>query len=275
MTAPSERARSGIREWVRQTGHNLRSATPYGIVAALAASAVAPVAAASIGAGPEFAAVLGQLGNIGGNFLADLLAGTARTLKDRNDWRDAIETGLAAALEAGNPGLRDETAALLHAIGAVDVALQIAADHQQEALAYAFAALGDDLGALRILAADAAASLAGLQTQLAGQGRALSAQTDLLRQSLALIAQLQVEVRRCCTPACSRRSRPAASRATGRPAASATRWPRPPSRSTWPCLRRAATSCGPRFSDWSPWPAIWPYAGGPPPARWTAPSSPR
>jgi WD40 repeat protein len=199
MTAPSERARSGIRTWVRQTGRNLRAATPYAIVAALAASAVAPVAGASLGAGPEFAAALGQLGNVGGNFLADLLAGTAGRLHSAAEdaqWREAIEADLVTALEDGNSGLRDETAALLHAIGAVDVALQVAADHQQEALAYAFAALGDDLGALRILAADAAASLAGLQIQLAGQGRALAAQTDLLRQSLALIAQLQSEAGR-------------------------------------------------------------------------------
>ena len=203
MSAPSERARSGVRAWVRQTGRGLRAATPYAIVAALAASAIAPVAGAGLGAGPEFAAALGQLGNIGGNFLADLLAGTAQRLQQPGPerWRDEIAADLTVRLEAGDLGLRDETAALLHAIGAVDAALQEAGDRQQELLAYAFAALGDDVGRLRILAADAAASLAGLQAQLAGQGRVLAAQTGLLRQSLALTAQLQQEVRRRLTDA--------------------------------------------------------------------------
>jgi WD40 repeat protein len=197
MTAPSERARSGVRAWVRQTGRNLRSATPFAIVAALTASAIAPIAGASLGAGPEFAAALGQLGNIGGNYLADLLAGTAQRLRaqDLDEWRDAITTDLVAALEAGDLGLRDESATLLHAIGAVDAALQVAGDQQQEALAYAFAALGDDVSRLHILAVDAAASLTGLQAELAAQGRALAAQTGLLRQSLALLARLQLEVR--------------------------------------------------------------------------------
>jgi hypothetical protein len=161
------------------------------MVAALTASAIAPIAGASLGAGPEFAAALGQLGNIGGNYLADLLAGTAQRLRtqDLDDWRDAITTDLAAALEAGDLGLRDESATLLHAIGAVDAALR------REALAYAFAALGDDVSRLHILAVDAAASLTVLPTELAAQGRALAAQTGLLRQSLALLARLQLEVR--------------------------------------------------------------------------------
>src|SRR4051812_47542766 len=201
MTAPSERARSGGRAWVRQTRRSLRTATPYAIVAALAASAIAPVVGAGLGAGPELAAALRQPGPRGGNSLADLRAATARRLPrpGPGGWGDAIAADLATRLEAGDLALRDETAALLHAIGAVEAALQEAGDRQQEVLAYAFAALGDDVGRLRELASDAAATLAGLQVQLAGQGRALAAQTDLLRQSLALTAQLQQEVRRRLT----------------------------------------------------------------------------
>src|SRR4051794_41156787 len=114
MSDPSERARSGVRDWVRQTRRSLRAATPYAIVAALAASAIAPVAAAGLGTGPEVTAVLGQLGNIGGNFLADLVAGVAQRLRqpDPDLWRDEIAAELTARLEGGDPARREETAAL-------------------------------------------------------------------------------------------------------------------------------------------------------------------
>jgi hypothetical protein len=73
MATAVDEARAGVRAWVRhaagRTRAALRTATPYGIVAVLAASAVAPIAGAALGAPAEFAAALNQLG---GRRLKDL-----------------------------------------------------------------------------------------------------------------------------------------------------------------------------------------------------------
>jgi WD40 repeat protein len=207
MTLAVDEARAGVRAWVREAGRRtasaLRTATPYGIVAFLAASAVAPIAGAALGAPAELGATLNQLGGMGGNFLSDALVDTARRLRNTDasteQWRDAIAAELLSRLEAGDEraaALSDELAALLHSVDAVGIALRAADDRQQETLALAFAALGEDVGRMQILAADAVDVLTAMRQQLAGQGRALAVQTDMLRQSLTLAAQLQQEVRR-------------------------------------------------------------------------------
>ena len=212
-SAAGDRARSGVRQWVRKAGAGLRSATPYGIVAMLAASAVAPVAGVALGASGELTAVLSQLGGVGSNYLADCLLTTARQLRGQDpsaeQWRDAVGAELLARLTAGDEraaALRDEVGALLHAVGAVEVALRAADEQGREALAVAFGALGEDLGRLYLLATDAAHVLAGLQQQLAEQGRTQRQQTDLLRQSLVVTAQLHQAVlgRRTPPPATAR-----------------------------------------------------------------------
>src|ERR1043166_7129765 len=93
--SPADRARSGIRSWVRAAGTGVRRATPYAILAFLSASAVAPVAGAALGAPAEFSAALNQLGGMGSNYLADALASTAARADDR-DWRDAVAGELLA-----------------------------------------------------------------------------------------------------------------------------------------------------------------------------------
>src|SRR6185295_7959652 len=117
--SPSDRARSGIRSWVRAAGSGVRRATPYAILAFLSASAMAPIAGAALGAPAEYTAALNQLGGIGGNFLADALAETAARGFDDDDreWRDAIASELLTRLENGDTGLRDELTGLLHAVG--------------------------------------------------------------------------------------------------------------------------------------------------------------
>jgi hypothetical protein len=95
---PAGRARGGIRAWVREAGRRdgtgLWNATPYGIVAFLAASAVAPIAGVAPGASGEFAAALGQLGGVGSDYLSDSLYATARRMRGDNpsneQWRDAL-----------------------------------------------------------------------------------------------------------------------------------------------------------------------------------------
>ncbi|HEV7965888.1 MAG TPA: AAA family ATPase [Actinoplanes sp.] len=190
-----------MRSWVRRAGASLRTATPYGIVALLAASATAPIAGVAMGTTAGLTAVLAQLGGVGSNYLAEALLATARRLRGtdptEDQWREAIAEELLARLEAGDEqaeALRDEVAALLHAVGAVDVALREADEHGREALAAAFGALSEDVGRLSLLATDAAHVLATMQQQLAEQGRTQRQHTDLLRQSLVITAQLHQEV---------------------------------------------------------------------------------
>ncbi|MCA2212329.1 WD40 repeat domain-containing protein [Jidongwangia harbinensis] len=189
---PIERSRSAVRSWVRAAGSGLRKATPYSIVALLAASAVAPVAGVALGATAEYTAALGQLGGMGSNYLsdalmsaADRLRGTSATTED--EWREAVAAELLARLETGDTGLRDEIAALLHAVGAVDVALREADERTRRELAEAF-------GVLDTLAQDANRSLAAIGQQLAEQGRAQRVQTDLIRQSLVVTARIQQDL---------------------------------------------------------------------------------
>jgi WD40 repeat protein len=192
---PAARARSAVRSWVRAAGSGLRRATPYGIVAFLAASAVAPVAGAALGAPAEYAAALGQLGGMGSNYLADTLMSAADRARgsatSEEEWRDAIAAELLTRLEAGDErsaALREEVAALLRAVNGIDAALRAADDRSRQDLVDAFEAFG-------VLAEDVARSLAAIHHELAGQGRAQRQQTELIRQSLTAIGQLWQEVR--------------------------------------------------------------------------------
>src|SRR5690242_2699362 len=125
LPSPADRARSGIRSWVRATGSGVRRATPYGILAFLSASAMASIAGAALGAPAESAAALTQLGGMGSNYLADAIAATAARASEQ-DWRDSVADELLVRLEAGDSGLRDELTGLLHAVGAVETALRAA-----------------------------------------------------------------------------------------------------------------------------------------------------
>ncbi|MFG1606360.1 NACHT and WD repeat domain-containing protein [Actinoplanes sp. NPDC049265] len=191
-TVPVARAREGVRAWVRSAGAGLRRASPYGIVAFLAAAAVAPVAGAVLGASNEMSAALQQLGGMGSNYLADALSGTAGRLREgasTEELRDALATDLLTRLDAGETGLRDEIASVLRAVDAVEVALRAADDGMRSELVAAFGSLGDDVGHLRVLATDAAEALARI-------GVEQRQQTELLRQSLVAAHQIMQEVRR-------------------------------------------------------------------------------
>lgn len=190
-TVPVARARDGVRAWVRSAGSGLRRASPYGIVAFLAAAAVAPVAGAALGASNEMSAALSQLGGMGSNYLSDALAGTADRLRNdasADEFREALAVDLVARLDAGDTGLRDEIASVLQAIDAVEVALRAADDGVRSELIAAFGSLGADVGRLHLLASDAADALARI-------GVEQRQQTELLRQSLVAAHQIMQEVR--------------------------------------------------------------------------------
>ncbi|HKT01042.1 MAG TPA: ATP-binding protein, partial [Rugosimonospora sp.] len=202
---PVERARAGIRGWVRaagrRTGAGLRAASPYAILAFLTASAVAPVAAVGLGAG-EFAAVLNQLGNVGGNYLADVLAATVGRMREggpvsEQRWRDEVAGALAPLLAAGDEQsreLRAEVGRLLRGVDAVGTALAASAeadDALRDELAAAFQALGAGVGELHWMLVDTRIALDGLQQQLAIQSLALHQQLDAVRQHLVTFAQLR------------------------------------------------------------------------------------
>ena len=185
--SPGDRARSGIRRWVRSAGSGIRRATPYAILAFLSASAVAPIAGAALGAPADYSAALDQLGGVGSNFLSDVLVMTALRSgdQDEQEWRDAVAAELLTRLEAGDAGLRDELTGLLHAVGAVETALRAADEETQQRIAVAFEEL-------QVLAVDSRRVLdeirSGLNRQVEEQRRdtgrvlaALAATTSLIR----------------------------------------------------------------------------------------------
>lgn len=204
--AAVDRARRGVRDWVgevgRRAGSGLRAATPYGILAFLTASAVAPVAGVGLGASGVYAAALDQLGGLGGNYLADVLAGTAERMRGRRDvvdeqWRDAIAEELTPLLEANDEASHEllrEVARLLRQVDAVGEALTASAQADEELrdeLAEAFQLLGADVAELRWMLVDTREVLDQMQRELVSQGLRLHQQVELIRQHVVTIAQLR------------------------------------------------------------------------------------
>ncbi|GAA2695554.1 NACHT and WD repeat domain-containing protein [Actinoplanes palleronii] len=199
---PAERARAGVRSWVRDTGRRARErvqgASPYAILAFLTASAVAPVAGAGLGVSAEFAVALAQLGGLGSNFLADTLAGTAQRMRGtgpitETQWRDAVADDLLPLLNAGDEQsrqLQSEVSALLHGVDAVATALTEAAtadDDLRQQLEQAFDELGSDVGALQWMLTDVRRSIDDLRQQFAGQSFLLNQQLEQVRRQLVAV----------------------------------------------------------------------------------------
>ena len=201
VSPPVRRARAGVRAWARSAGSGLR--TRLAVRDPRPANRVRrrPGGRRRAGRVRRDGAALGQLGGIGSNYLADALAGTAHRLRDTDPsperWRDEVAADLRERLEAGDEraaALRDEVTAVLHAVDAVDVALRAADADLREQLVGAFGALGEDVGRLHQLGEDALRSLDAMHDQLAAQSQAQHQQTDLMRQSLVMIALLRQDV---------------------------------------------------------------------------------
>ncbi|BCJ42107.1 hypothetical protein GCM10010168_65150 [Actinoplanes ianthinogenes] len=199
---PAERARAGVRAWVRESGRRtkqrIRGASPYAILAFLTASAVAPVAGAGLGASAGFAVALAQLGGLGSNFLADALAGTAQRMRGagpitEQQWRDAVAADLLPLLDAGDEQsrqLRAEVSAVLHEIDAVATALTEAAtadDELRRQLEQVFEELGSDVGELHWMLIDVRRSIDDLRQQFAGQSLLLNQQLEQVRRQLLAV----------------------------------------------------------------------------------------
>lgn len=202
--APVDRARRGVRGWVREvgrrTGRGLRNATPYGILAFLAASALAPIAGAGLGASGMFGATLDQFGQVGGGYLTDVLSGTAERLRGRKvteaQWRDAIAEELLARLNADDEqahAIRSDIGRLLQAVDAVEVALSeaVRSDPQlRDELAATFHLLGRDIGALHWMVTDVQQVLGELQRQLAERSHEQRVEMERIRRQLVTITYL-------------------------------------------------------------------------------------
>ncbi|MDG4766953.1 AAA family ATPase [Solwaraspora sp. WMMD406] len=208
--APVDRARRGVRGWVRElgrrTGRGLGLVTPYGILAFLAASAVAPVAGAGLGASGVFAATLDQLGDVGGGYLSDVLARTAGRMRGRavteQQWRDAVAEELLSRLDAGDEqseALRADVGRLLRAVDAVEVALSEAVRGDpglRDELAAAFHLLGEDIGALRWMVTDVHRVLGDVRRQLAERSHEQRAEMERIRRQLITITYLTSRIDR-------------------------------------------------------------------------------
>ncbi|WFE27596.1 hypothetical protein O7623_31040 [Solwaraspora sp. WMMD791] len=213
----AEQARRGVRDWVRagarRAGQGLRGATPYGVLAFLAGSALAPIAASGFGVGGLLGATLDQLGQVGGGYLADVLGETARRAggrsRDEQLLREALGQELLARLTADDDDGRSaalgaEIGRLLQAVDAVEVALAAAAETDasvRDELAAAFHALGTDVGALQWMVTDVRRSLGALRWELAQRSHEQRVEMERVRRQLITITQLTSQVGRPDRPA--------------------------------------------------------------------------
>ncbi|MBN6040235.1 WD40 repeat domain-containing protein [Amycolatopsis sp. 195334CR] len=196
----NRRARRGVREWVRSagksTGRGLRKVTPYGTYAFLTAAAVAPVAGAALGGTDAFATALDQLGGMGGNYLANVLADTADRMRRQgieptgDQWRDAVAEELRARLEDSGEEtlrLREEVGQVLRAVDGVGAALTESAEHAHDLhqeLVGAIAVLGNDFDEFRWMLTDLKQALAESTRTLGDvQRELLLARTEQREQS--------------------------------------------------------------------------------------------
>lgn len=161
-----EQMRGGIRQWIstmtEATGGGLRRATPPTIIAFLTASALAPIALPFLGpaTGVVTTAGVAVLGGMGGNFLADVLASTARRLRTEDRSPDSLTVDELRALLVeeldrrvephtdGVGGSLQEMSRFLHEIDGIRVAVLAAVESGesgvQEALTAGFVSLGRD-----------------------------------------------------------------------------------------------------------------------------------
>ncbi|WP_433791501.1 NACHT and WD repeat domain-containing protein [Actinoplanes sp. CA-252034] len=209
--AAVERARAGVRSWIREAGQRtragLRTAGPYGLLAFLTASAVAPVAGAALGATDAFAAALDQVGGLGSNYLADSLSEAAKRMRDRDpqadgwseeQWRDAIAADLLPRLAAADErsrALHEEISRVLREVDAVGAAISEAATTDEELrhqLEGAFRELGLGVGELHWMITEVRQSVDGLRQQFAVQSLELSRRLEQMRRHLTEVTREQL-----------------------------------------------------------------------------------
>jgi WD40 repeat protein len=142
------RMRRAVAAAVTGRAEHLRKASGPALIGLLSASALAPVVAATTGAGALLTAGAGAAGNVGANFAAELVrAEIARTKRDQDDRtpdRSAVSQALAERVEHAfrtvdpeTEDVRADVIALFRAVDVAGVAFQSAVEAEDEDLAYA------------------------------------------------------------------------------------------------------------------------------------------
>jgi WD40 repeat protein len=192
-----------IERLVRQFGLSLRRMTPPALLVALAASACAPIVAATVSSGQSALAqaLVEILGGVGSNWLFEVL-NTVRarlsekhsdgTLPSEDEVRRAIQAELTARLKVSDEharALQSQLAGLVHAVHGVQAALDASTGELRQFLIDAVAELGASSSHLSVLLIDIQAALASLRQdqlqQLASSREVLRLQYEgheLLRQ---------------------------------------------------------------------------------------------
>jgi WD40 repeat protein len=204
------RSRRGLGAWVRSvgasTGRGVRRASPYGIYAFLTAAAVAPLAGPALGAAGEFEIALNQLGGMGTNHLATVMANAAGEMRKRGgpvsdeQWREALAEALASRLDGGrDEELVGEVRAVLRAVNGVECALAESAEHAEElhlALLSAAAALHGEFGEVRWALAEVRDLVARSHETIAEVQRELLARRARERADVRLTQRLLIGLTR-------------------------------------------------------------------------------
>jgi WD40 repeat protein len=235
--AEAESMRAGVRAGVcRRMKAGLRL-TPARLIGLLGASALTPVLMAS-GVGAAVVTGLSVLGSVGAGMLTNEVSKAIERLRSRGrqPTQDEIELAIAAVIEeaftadgADALSLRADVAAVLHKVGAVEVALAAAVEAGDQALQgellAAFAALSVGFDEFSFVLSDVSAAAQAIQETLRRQdaeqrvdrdrARQWAVQLQLLREELAVI---------------ERRTRPRALESNGRNGA----WEGCPYRGLWP-----------------------------------------
>lgn len=200
--ASGDAAQEQAHDGARVRGRMYR-AMPYGIMAFLAASVVAPLAAPSLGSSDEFAAALSQLGGMGGNYLADVLASAATRMRDvtsepsDEQWRDLVAQELFPRLQSSDEraqGLQADVEEVLRKTDAIFVALDEAAAGRRSLhtdLVENMARLAGEFVEIRRMHAASEEALAGLQRQLAVQDNKQREQAELIHRVLMRVLELR------------------------------------------------------------------------------------
>jgi WD40 repeat protein len=191
---PVDRQRVGqsIERFVRQLGSSLQRMTPPALLVGLAASACAPVVAATFSGGQSALAqaLIEVLGGVGSNWLFDLL-NTVRArlgekhsdgaLPSEDEVRRAIQAELTARLKANDEdarALQAQIAGLVHAVHGVQVALDASTGELRQFLIDAVVELGASSSELHVLLIDIQAALGSVRQ---GQLRQLASSREMLR----------------------------------------------------------------------------------------------
>ncbi len=178
-------SRDEVARTVAAEPGRLRRASAAGVLALLAASALAPVATAVLGGGAVGEAIAGIAGNVGSGYLTELIQKTATRLrrgsagsKPREAFRDALASDLLRELEKNDAAARElatELVTMLNAVDGLDAAVAAAHDDLRGHLVASFGEIADQQRT-------ALAALRAVGDEQRRQGRALRRQADLLEE---------------------------------------------------------------------------------------------